>query len=341
MVILLVAVGLASYGKLGRKRADWLVPKRPRDELSASALAAVTALLERHHLATSLELSKMILNVSQSDPPYLYITFRDEWDGLVSPSMRANGGLFDAHIHRLFDRIIQVPGKRARRRQGSELVIDAGMNFGSFALYAANRGCRVIGFEMQPSVAAAVLFASHLNGFTRRLQVIPHPVWNQSGHPMVFYPRRDNVGGTHALDTPRSPQDSTDPAVRLRTVRIADWVPRRSLIRFMKLDVEGSELEALRGMMDLLKRKRVLNLVMELQPEPSYREAVELLYSCGYRCIELQLVHIEQIDHMDLALELFKEEPKTTAAYWDSFNFHGTDLWCIPWLAPPRSRRHP
>ncbi|KAK4531862.1 hypothetical protein CCYA_CCYA09G2719 [Cyanidiococcus yangmingshanensis] len=337
ILLAFVTFSVTFYGKLLRNSSEWWPPRRRSADNQASALATITALLTSHRLAVEEELPKLVLNISRSEPPYLYVTFRDEWDGLVSPSMRANGGLFDAHIHRLFDRLMREPGVLERCQQGSELVIDAGMNFGSFALYAANRGCRVLGFEMQPSVAAAVLLAAHLNGFARQLQVVPHPVWNQSDEVLVFYPRRDNVGGTHAMDASSVGNDSFSAAVHLRTVRIEDWVPRRSLVRFMKLDVEGSELEALRGMLDLLRRKRVLNLVMELQPEASYRRALQLLYSCGYRCIELQLLNKEELEHTELPLARFKQEPPTEAAFWDSFNFHGSDLWCIPWVASARS----
>jgi hypothetical protein len=64
-------------------------------------------------------------------------------------------------------------------------------------------------------------------------------------------------------------------------------------IRLLKLDLEGAELGALKGARDLLKRRRVEHLVLELNTylldlvgEP-YDERRALLASHGYRCYQL------------------------------------------------------
>jgi len=319
------------WALIGSKSRGWLREQRASTSGCATTLAAAVEDLSRYNLPLETEFSKMVLNRTQTTPPYFYVTFHSDWDGLVSPAMRANGGLFDAHIHRLFDLLLfRGKGVLERCRQGRELVLDVGMNFGAFALYAVNRGCHVIAFEMQPNVAVAVLLASHLNGFSERLQIVPHPVWSESNHTLMYYPRTDNMGGTHAI--PLSPDAALDHAVQLRTVRIADCVPLQSTIRFMKLDVEGSEYETLLGMLGLLKRRKVLNLVMELQPEPLYSKAVQLLYSLGYQCVELQSLPIDKTHDARSLLPYFKSKPATEADYWRAFNFHGNDLWCIPWF---------
>jgi hypothetical protein len=64
-------------------------------------------------------------------------------------------------------------------------------------------------------------------------------------------------------------------------------------IRLLKLDLEGAELGALEGALDLLKRRRVEHVVCELNTYlldlsgERYDERRALLASCGYRCYQL------------------------------------------------------
>lgn len=82
-----------------------------------------------------------------------------------------------------------------------------------------------------------------------------------------------------------------DIAHTVPAVALDSYLPQDFTVDFVKLDVEGAEFHALRGMEQILRRSGQVGMVIEFVKEhlerqkSSPRDVVEFLESCGFRCV--------------------------------------------------------
>jgi len=131
-----------------------------------------------------------------------------------------------------------------------DVVIDCGVCYGDtvlqFAAACAPNG-RVFGFEFAPSNLVIAEQNLALNpSLAERIELIRHPVWSESGTPLY-------VSG--AGPATRVSSERRSDGMRCETLSIDDFVNKRNLDRvdFIKMDVEGAELHALRGAAETIK----------------------------------------------------------------------------------------
>jgi FkbM family methyltransferase len=136
-------------------------------------------------------------------------------------------------------------------KQG-DTVIDCGGCFGDTALYFAHKsgqsGC-VYSFEFMPENLIIFQRNMRLNkDLAERIQLMGKPLWSSSGLKLFI---EGSGPGTHL--TPR-PKDSS--AKEVKTFSIDDLMQEKKLRRvdFIKMDIEGAELEALKGAKNTLLR---------------------------------------------------------------------------------------
>ena len=158
-------------------------------------------------------------------------------------------------------------------------VIDGGAYWGDTALYFAHRvgsGGRVISYEFEPSNLAGLEHNLGLNPqLADRIEVIQAALWDEPGQTVgirAFGPATavDSSGDTHAST------DTIDALVARGAVDRVD---------FIKLDIEGAELNALRGARATLLRFRprlaiaAYHRVDDLSAIPAYLMGLDV----GYR----------------------------------------------------------
>lgn len=144
----------------------------------------------------------------------------------------------------LKDRVIEVePG---------DTVIDAGGCYGDTALYFAHKASemgRVFSFEFMPENIKIFSQNLALNPhLATRIELVEHPLWSTSG--MNFFV--EGIGpASHVTSTPKDTS-----AKQVETFSIDDLVKNKSLdkIGFIKMDIEGAELEALNGAQETIRR---------------------------------------------------------------------------------------
>jgi FkbM family methyltransferase len=135
------------------------------------------------------------------------------------------------------------------------VVLDLGSHLGSFSLVAAALGCRVLAVEACPWSVTLLHASAARNGFSQ-LQIVHAAVSDRPG-TVEFCPHGPFGLVKHAgLDAASLP-------VRAATVddllAEAGW----SRVDVVKLDVEGSEVAAVRGMQKLLSRPDAPPLIYE------------------------------------------------------------------------------
>ena len=173
----------------------------------------------------------------------------------------------------------RCPGLREVAVNPGDVVIDGGAYWGDTALYFAHRAGpdgRVVSFEFEPSNLEGLTHNLGVNPqLAGRIKVIPAALWDKPGQTVTvraFGPATaiDGTGDTHA------PTDTIDALVARRVVDRVD---------FIKLDVEGSELNVLQGARATLQRFRprlaiaAYHRLEDLSVLPAYLTELDL----GYR----------------------------------------------------------
>ena len=171
----------------------------------------------------------------------------------------------------------------AEVREG-DVVFDVGSCLGLYAIPAAHSGARIFAFEPDTSFRAALVRNVNLNGLAGSITIVSWAVADQGGSATLFTdglagksPSLARVGerGAKVVET-----DSIDAAVR------RGGLPRPDLV---KMDIEGAEILALRGMKELLGAPQApRRIFVELHPVflpafgSSAEECMAVLNSFGY-----------------------------------------------------------
>jgi len=132
--------------------------------------------------------------------------------------------------------------------EDSDYVIDAGGGWGDTALYfahAAGAHGRVFTFEFTPENLE--IFARNVNlnpELAPRIELDQRALWNVSGEVFEYV----SHGPGTSLDSTRH-QNNGGKSLQVTTVSIDDLVREKKLAKvdFIKMDVEGAELNALKG----------------------------------------------------------------------------------------------
>jgi len=130
--------------------------------------------------------------------------------------------------------------------QPGDVVLDLGAHIGTFALGAAALGCRVVAVEASPYNTSLLRHSAAQNSY-EQLHVISAAVSDHSG-TIEFVPS----GPFGMVANPRN----QSPTIQVPAVRMDDLLDALGWhqVRLIKIDVEGSEIAALRGMYRLLSR---------------------------------------------------------------------------------------
>lgn len=164
-----------------------------------------------------------------------------------------------------------------------DVVIDAGGCFGDTALYFAHKagaGGHVSSFEFMPDNLRVFRRNLELNpALAPRIEVVTNPLWSASGQKLYV----EGAGpGAHIVSRPKDPG-----AQQVETLTISDHVQRSGLghVDFIKMDIEGAELEALKGAEAVIRRFRPKLAISVYHRLPDFWEIAQWIdgLGLGYR----------------------------------------------------------
>ncbi|MCM3906134.1 MAG: FkbM family methyltransferase [Pyrinomonadaceae bacterium] len=179
-----------------------------------------------------------------------------------------------------------VSDQMVKAKEGN-VVIDAGGCYGDTALYFAHEvgeTGKVYSFEFLPENLAVFGQNMALNPeLSQRIHLVKMPLWSKSGE-QVFVEK-------YGPGTRVSPNASRPDATRLETIAIDDMVRKQKLDRvdFIKMDIEGAELESLRGAENTIRQFRpklaisVYHKLNDLWEIPQYIDSLGLGYRFALR----------------------------------------------------------
>jgi FkbM family methyltransferase len=150
---------------------------------------------------------------------------------------------------------------RAEIRPGN-VVIDIGANIGYYTLIFAKGvgpAGRVVAFEPEPGNFALLEENVAGNGY-RNVTLAQLAVSDRTGSARLYLDA-DNAGDCRMYDS-----RDRRPSVEVETVRLDEHLAWLDRIDLIKMDIQGAEPAALRGMRGLLGRHRQLKLLVEFWP---------------------------------------------------------------------------
>ena len=184
-----------------------------------------------------------------------------------------------------------APGIKAEK---GDYVIDAGGCWGDTALYFAQEvgeTGKVFTFEFIPSNLGIMERNIGLNGALKeRINIVKLPIWQFSGKK-IFYV--DNGPGSSV-----SEEKLNEKAVETSTLALDDFFLEKKLpkVDFIKMDIEGAELEALKGAEGLIKKYRPKMAISVYHKPGHYYQIIEYVNS-------LNLGYKFYLDHFTIHLE--------------------------------------
>lgn len=184
-----------------------------------------------------------------------------------------------AHIYRL--RGIEPELRLLPRLCAREaLALDVGAHEGVYSYFMLRQAARVIAFEPNPALAA------HLRRtFGARLEVRETALSDTAGTARLHIPQRGSEAVTSNGSIEAAVAEPQSDVFTVSTTPLDHLMQGLGRTGFIKIDVEGHELSALRGAAGLLRRDRP-NLLVEAE-ERHRHDAVgsvrDFLDSLGYR----------------------------------------------------------
>lgn len=148
-------------------------------------------------------------------------------------------------------------------------VIDVGANVGNHTIFYAMHTWAGLVYPFEPNIEARRLLLSSLSGnFDYRARVsteyVEYAVGNKAERLKITATSENNLGGTSFGATSEDSQDIVD-CIRL------DDIDFDGHISFLKIDVEGMELQVLGGAINLIGRFRpAIALEISARHEPEF-----------------------------------------------------------------------
>lgn len=175
------------------------------------------------------------------------------------------------------------------------VVLDVGANIGSYALIEAglvgNEG-RVYAVEPAPENFHLLNRNIRLNGFENVITTFQLGISDKKGVEKLYLSDSCNL---HTFYPGRPAQQEDGQCVEERTIdvettTISDFAADKQDIDFIRMDIEGYEVEAFRGMLDILKTGDFSPTILFETHRPKYDEtthdmrgALQQLFKLGYR----------------------------------------------------------
>lgn len=168
-----------------------------------------------------------------------------------------------------------------RERGGAGMAIDVGANFGCWTLGLAHVCKRILAIEPQPQITALLRHTIKANRFTH-VELIAGAAGERAG--TVGIPDIDpdlvtNFGGI-SVGEPH-PEHPESPLVQVPVYSI-DSLPGVNDVAFIKVDVEGSELDTLKGAKKTIGQDRPVLFVECDHPKTDTAELAWFIESLGY-----------------------------------------------------------
>src|SRR5262245_33878699 len=224
-----------------------------------------------------------------------------QWLGYRVFVVSAQGAFFVVDPTDLIDRSIAWFGiwegdqledmARVCHDQKADYFFDVGANTGTYSvLFAIKRVAPVvIAFEPDPGNYAHLMANLYVNALAAKVRVLPYAVGAEAGEVALMEAGSHNRGESWVAHPDKPPEEAPGVAThRVRQIRFDDEFAIAGKTLVIKMDVEGSEFHALRGMERTLRDNRCY-LQVELYSD-RLEELKALFEKLGYRYLKTSYI---------------------------------------------------
>jgi len=173
-----------------------------------------------------------------------------------------------------------------RLAESARVVIDIGANTGLYSLLACaiSSDVRVLAFEPVPRIMDRLRRQVDVNGWANRCELVSAAVSDRDGTVDFHVP----LGGLpHSASlNPTGFGDAPGQLVKVAVVALDTFCDDSLSVDLIKIDVEGFEADALRGMADLLADHHPA-LIFEVLDDTRNEQIESMLYDLGYQLFHL------------------------------------------------------
>lgn len=177
------------------------------------------------------------------------------------------------------------------RTQHVDSFLDIGANAGVYSVLLAMKGLggEIIAFEPDPGNRVRLLANIAANGLQGRIRVVEEAVGDRDGEVTLMEAGRHNRGESWIAHPDKPPEEAPGVASHVvRQIRFDDAFSFSGKTILIKMDVEGSEFHALKGMERTLRDNRCY-LQVELYSD-RFEELKALFARLGYRYLKTNYI---------------------------------------------------
>ena len=220
-----------------------------------------------------------------------------QWLGYRDFVVSAQGAFFVVGMTDLIDRSIALFGMWEEEQvedlahvcdtQKADYFFDVGANAGIYSILFAVKGLvpHIVAFEPDPGNYAHLLANLYVNRLTGRVRTLQLAVGAEPGDVDLMEAGGHNRGESWIAHPDKPPEEAPGVAThRVRQVRFDDEFALSGKTLVIKMDVEGSEFHALKGMERTLRENRCY-LQVELYSD-RFDELKALFERLGYRYLK-------------------------------------------------------
>ena len=173
------------------------------------------------------------------------------------------------------------------------VIIDLGANIGYYALMEAN----IVGndgyvYAIEPSPSNVDLLRKNisLNNYNDIVEVFQMGASNKTGKEKFYTSEMSNLGTfSPTRYYGKSRMTKSSPTISTKTTTIPDFIVDKKPIDFMRMDIEGYEVEVFEGMMPMLENKSFSPKILFETHRPKYddthhsmRKTLIKMFKYGY-----------------------------------------------------------
>jgi FkbM family methyltransferase len=221
-------------------------------------------------------------------------------------------GSYERFTRKLFQRALE-PGMRA---------LDVGANIGYYTLLAANAvgsTGKVYSFECDPANARFLRHNVKLNGVADVVTIVPKAATSHAGVVQLFADR------TNSLLSSLVVEGQATASIEVESTTVDDAISPLERIDVAKVDVEGGEVDAIRGMSETISRTERLVMFVECCPSALSSAGAsvgELLDELQRHRFQVSLVQDKSKSLTTDLSELFAAERSGSEKYY-------VNLYCV------------
>ncbi|WKZ29879.1 MAG: FkbM family methyltransferase [Candidatus Dojkabacteria bacterium] len=181
----------------------------------------------------------------------LTVATREKFDIHVDGTDHGVG--FELQVTRQFEP--HVSRELKKFLPNAQTFVDVGANIGYISAFAASRNAKLRILSIEPDSHNRELLTKNLLPWKDQVKIVPYAVGDNV--MLVSLSQSENHGAIQIQELPGSVQMET----------LDNLCADMSYIDLMKMDIEGYECHAIRGMKHLLKENRIGALIIECYPQ--------------------------------------------------------------------------